>query len=197
MAKLEKYGEEKINPIEKLARIIKGKKVVIYGASWSGKTTLAIHLIPHLGATLYLDSDGNYPVEEMAQKLNAKILYKRVDNFVQAIKAMENVNMDAVIIDSMSGLIASLYEKEGVGSPRVTLLSAQYQERLIKLSEKFNTAIIITHVGADFRRQSERIRINQALLRYIDVIVKLDIVNGKRKIIVQKREPVEKPDFEF
>jgi len=190
-------GFEKENKFEKFAEKIKGKKVVLYGPSWSGKTTLIVHTVPYLGATLYIDTDQNYPLSQVFEKLKANVVIRQVNDFSSAIKAMRKFEGDTVVVDSLAGLIAQLYEKEGTGSPRINLLSAQWQEQLIRTCKKFNTAIIITHVGADFRTGGERIRINQALLRYIDAIVKLDVINGKRVIKIQERTVVEKPDFEF
>ena len=190
-------GFEKENKFEKFAEKIKGKKVVLYGPSWAGKTTLVIHTLPYLGTTLYLDSDQNYPIPDLARKLNADVIVKPVNSFPMAIKIIKEFEGDTVVVDSLAGLISQLYDKEGAGNPRVNLLSAQYQEQLIRNCKKFNTAIIITHVGADFRTGGERIRINQALLRYIDTIVKLDVIDGKRVIKIQERTVVEKPDFEL
>ena len=192
---LEKF--EKENKFEKLAERIRGKKVVLYGPSWSGKTTLIVHTVPFLGTTLYIDTDQNYPLNQVFTKLKANVVVKPVNSFALAVKAMREFEGDTVVVDSLAGLISQLYEKEGIGSPRINLLSAQWQEQLIRACRKFKTAIIITHVGADFRTGGERIRINQALLRYIDTIIKLDVINGKRILKIQERTIVEKPDFEF
>jgi len=82
------------------------------------------------------------------------------------------------------------------------LLSSQSQERLIKTAmDRFETVIIITHIGADFQTGGERIRINQALLRYIDVLVKIQVLNkggkGIRKVITMERKVEENPEFVF
>jgi len=182
---------------EKLAERIRGKKVIVYGAAWSGKTTLVLHLLPHLGTTLYIDSDMNYPIESTIRRLKASAFVRRINNFPLAIKAMEEFTGDTVVVDSLAGLISQLYERETVGSPRINLLSAQYQEKLIRTAGKFKTAVIITHVGADFKTGAERIRINQALLRYIDMIIKVDVENERRILRIRERKPVESPEFKW
>ena len=191
-------GEEvKVSSIESLTQEVKGKKVVLYGPSWSGKTTLTLHLCKYLGKTLYLDSDQNYPIQELAKKLKLDLIYKPVKSFEQAMHLMRTTTADTVIIDSLSGLVGHLIDRVGIGNPRLALLNAQYQDRLIRLCRNFGTSIIITHLGADFKR-GERIRINQALLRYIDVIIKVDFdAEGRRFIEVQRRIPIESPSFEF
>jgi len=186
-----------ITSIEGLAREVKGKKCVVYGLSWSGKTTLALHLARHLGKVLFIDSDVNFPVQEMAKKLGVDLIYRQAKSFEQAMHLMRTTTADTVIIDSLSGLVGHLIDKVGIGNPRLALLNAQYQDRLIRLCRNFGTSIIITHLGADFKR-GERIRINQALLRYIDVIIKVDFdVEGRRFIEIQRRIPIESPSFEF
>jgi len=182
--------------VEMLVQEIKGRRVVLYGPSWAGKTTLVLHLAPHLGKVLFIDTDRNYPVEETAKKLRADLIYRQARSFYQAFYFMRGTQADTVIVDSLSGLIGSLIEEEGAGSPRIALLSAQLQDQLIRLCKNFNTSIIVTHVGADFRRGGERVRINQSLLRYIDVLLKVDSDSeGKRHVYVQKREVVESPSF--
>ena len=186
-----------ITSIEGLAKEVKGKRCVIYGESWTGKTTLALHMAKHLGKVLFIDADTNYPVQEMVKRLGLDLIYKQAKSFEQTYHFLRSTTADTVIIDSLSGLVSNLIDRLGIGNPRLALLNAQYQERLIKLCMHFGTSIIITHLGADFRR-GERIRINQALLRYIDLIIKLDRdIEGKRFIEVQRRIPIESPSFEF
>jgi len=188
---------EAVTSIDSLASEVKGKKVVLYGPSWAGKTTLAIHLASKLGKTLYIDSDMNFPVMDLAKRLKADLIYKQAKSFEQAFYLMRSTTADAVIIDSLSGLMGHLIDRLRPGNPRITLLSAQLQDQLVRLCRSFNTSIIVTHVGADFKR-GERIRINQALLRYIDVIIKVDYdAEGKRYVSLQRRIPVETPEFTF
>jgi thymidine kinase len=178
-----------------ITNYVKGYRCVLYGPSWTGKTTLAILLIPRLGKALYIDSDVNFPVQQMAEKVKADIIYRQVRSFEEAFSYMRGIRTDAVVVDSLSGLMSQLIEREGAGSPRITLLSAQLQDQLVKLCKRFNTSIIVTHIGIDFKR-GERIKMNQALLRYIDVIIKVDAdANGRRTVTIQRRTLVENPDY--
>jgi predicted ATP-dependent serine protease len=126
--------------------------VVIYGESWVGKTTLAYAIARRIGNALYLDTDHNYKFPE-----NGKVKVVRVRSFGEASKVIENNTGDVVVVDSVSGLIANLFEVMGVGNPRTVLVSSQSQERLIKSAKKnFKTVIIVAHVGANFRSGEEK-----------------------------------------
>jgi len=183
--------KKKKNGIAELVERIKGKTVVIYGESWVGKTTLAYAIARRFNNALYLDTDHNY---DFPQNNNVTVL--KVDGFGEAIKAIENNTGDVVVVDSVSGLIANLFEVMGAGNPRTVLISSQSQERLVKSAKKnFKTVIIIAHVGADFRSGGERVRMNQSVLRYVDTLIRVLKMGDKRVVKVTERKIVEEPDF--
>jgi hypothetical protein len=102
-----------------------------------------------------------------------------------------------VVVDSVSGLIANLFEVMGVGNPRTVLVSSQSQERLIKSAKKnFKTVVIVAHVGANFRSGEERVRMNQSVLRYVDMLVRVLKLGDRRVVKVTERKVVEEPQFD-
>jgi len=181
------------NGLDELVEKVRGKTVVIYGESWSGKTTLAYALAKKLGKTLYLDADKNYQF-----KHNDNVDVVQINSFADATEAIKNAEgYDAVVIDSMSGLVADVIGMIGAGNPRAVLISTQSQENLVKAAKKkFNTVIIVAHVGADLRTGGERIRVNQSILRFADALIRVMALKDRRIVKVMTRKPIDEPQFE-
>ena len=135
--------------------IPKGRVVEIYGPEWSGKTTLALHIIAESqkkgGNALYIDAehavDPSY-AEKIGVDLN-RLHFSQPDHGEQALEIMDNMlrsgALDVIVVDSVAALVPRAEIEGEMGDSHVGLqarLMSQAMRKLTGTVARAGTAVI-------------------------------------------------------
>jgi len=199
-----KNGNDKI---KRFANEIRGKLVVLYGEPFSGKTTLAHVLARCFDRTVYFKVDKNFSADDFGN-IAKNVHYIDVDSPQQLLRELRSFTRSPpqgslIVVDSVTSLDAFFISSDPTTpSPRMENARAKFADavmQLLSFVKGQNTVIVIAHEKIrDFQTNEIVPRFNVVALRHSDMIFRVRIENGRRKVEkVKIRRPVEQPEFDF
>lgn len=188
--------------LNKIKDTLFGKFIILYGEPFVGKTTFAMNLAKLYKNRILLKVDKNY---DAVNDYNFDGWLVEIENPAHLLRVVEKIyerEDQIVILDSITSLDSYFVPRDDPlkMDPRLTNARTRYfdavLQRLSKL-KKNGTVLVICHERiVDFATRKVGPRINVVALRHVDLVLRMVIENGKRKIRKEKiRMPTEKVEF--
>jgi hypothetical protein len=188
--------------LEEFKNKIKGRVIILYGASWIGKSLFALNLSKLFTFTKLYLIDNNYTQEYF--NINPKIDIVKIETPKQLDYSLtkETIAEDKlIIIDSITTLQTAFIRDEYFSARaynEFNNFADRIARKLSNLTPK-TTSIIIAHEKIKDWKTAEVIpRVNYTMLRNADMLIRIYRDGDKRKVkIVDYRHVPKKIEFEI
>ena len=173
---IEKYTN-KGNLLQQFAEKIKGKLVLVWGPSLSGKTTFVLNVSRYFNKPLYFRIDKNLSYDQI-KEYSSSIEIVDVNTYDQLLLELKKEDIkdyDLLIVDSLTGLNESLMQV--YKPPKLYNEIANSQSLIMYKLASFKpniTSIVVTHSRIeDFEKRTVGPSINNKVLKYVDLAYKV------------------------
>ena len=193
--------KEKENIFSKIKEALLGKFVILYGEPFVGKTTFAMNLARFYVNKVLLKVDKNYDAKDY--DFDGWVV--EIESPTHLLKVVEKIQErqdQIVILDSITSLDAHFIPKDDPLKidPRLTNVRTRFFDAVLQRLSRFKkngTVLVICHERiVDFATRKVGPRINVVALRHVDMVLRMTIENGRRKITKEKvRVPTKEVEF--